>query len=288
MQINLFSSGQNTYAKEAQRILSRQFETTFDLDALLQCNCTDEHFVRTVNAAKEEMEYLQSLRAKKITCSSEIRYETISRTARGDKMHTLELLGIGNYAKQYTIFFDFKNELAFFLHMLSGCSTEQIKSIPDYYDLSRSLLTYNKERLEEFDLSCIFGLDPNLDEYLVTLLGRISTDLNCSLLKTDDVTAEFAYKFYIELMNEVAHVRDYTALEFCTLKKNELNTIYRSKGFADAICTADRPFTEPVEICNVGEHGITESLVIIPECYEKCQYAFKEEPDAFIRYGNFR
>lgn len=260
------------FSKQSQQVLTRVFKPIRGVDCLKEFNCANRHFRNTA----QEAEFLY--KNYEIICTT--RYEHLTKISAMDKMHTLELLGIGRYARTYTVLFDFKDELAFFLHLLSGCKMENIKSIKNYQQLSRSLLTYDQAALEQFNITTMMGLDSALDSFFVILLGNVSCNQKHSFCTMEDITNEFVYKFYITLMDCVSETRDYVAAYICN--RSDGRVVYRSKGYSDAVLSSDAVFTEPVSVFRKGSQG--ESMVIHPQCYGIYQYAFKEEPDEYARF----
>lgn len=260
------------FSKQSQQVLTRVFKPVRNVDCLKGFHCENRHFKNTA----QEAEFLY--KNYEIICTA--RYEHLTKITAMDKMHTLELLGVGRYAKPYTVLLDFKDELAYFLHLLSGCKVENIRAIENYQQLSRSLLTYDQAALERFNITALMGLDPALDSFFVILLGGVSCNRKHSIWTMEDVTNEFAYKFYITLMDCVSETRDYVAVCMCRCSNGQI--VYRSKGYSDAILSSDTAFTEPVNIFR--QSSGREIMTIHPQCYELYQYAFKEEPDEYTRF----
>ena len=260
------------FSKQSQQVLTRVFKPVRNVDCLRGLHYESRHFKNTV----QEADFLY--KNYEIICTT--RYEHLTRLAAMDKMHTLELLGVGRYAKPYTVQLDFKDELAYFLHLLSGCKVENIRTIENYKQLSRSLLTYDQAALERFNITALMGIDPALDSFFVVLLGDVSCNRKHAIWTMEDVTNEFVYKFYITLMDCVSETRDYVAVYMCSRSNGQM--VYRSKSYSDAILSSNDAFTEPVI---VSRRGIgQESMIIHPPCSELYQYAFKEEPDEYARF----
>lgn len=260
------------FSKQSQQVLTRVFKPVRNVDCLKRFHCENRHFKNTV----QEAEFLH--KNYEIICTT--RYEHLTRIAAMDKMHTLELLGVGRYAKQYTVQLDFRDELAYFLHLLSGCKVENITAIENYQQLSRSLLTYDQAALERFNITALMGLDPALDSFFVILLGDVSCNRKHPIWTMEDVTNEFVYKFYITLMDCVSETRDYVAVYMCSRSNGQI--VYRSKGYSDAVLSSNVAFTEPVSVSQKGSEQ--ETMVIRPQCYKLYQYAFKEAPDEYTRF----
>lgn len=94
-----------------------------------------------------------------------------------DSHYKLESLGLSSLSRDYTTVIDYSNALDFILANLSGCSIMNIRELPKYKEISRTLLTLDTS---SFDISLeeFLFVDSDLDNYLNNCL-TYSSETSC-------------------------------------------------------------------------------------------------------------
>lgn len=198
-------------------------------------------------------------------------YEDIGDDLIRDNLYDLEVLGVGEYAKQYQIVLSFEDCLDYFLHVVSGCNQEVVRSIPHYHEISMAMLGL-KEINSEYDVTfdSLFGIDKKLDEYFISVqksLCEQAQEVGEALID------RLAFEIVRPMLSEIHGIQNY--LISCISASRGLyedHAVCRSRDFATLVLTSDVPITEDL-ILNYGDCG---SFTLKPKCYEKYEYAVKE------------
>lgn len=198
-------------------------------------------------------------------------YTSIGNKASCDSLFEVEALGIGQYCMEYQVLIDMSDYLDYALHRLCGCSTEAIRKIPNYHEISYALLNFDFSNLpsEEFTFNSLLGADQRLDMYFRDLSESIYSG---SVLSIDEASIQVAYKFYDELLSRLCEVKDYVAIYLSKRIGDAHSGAYRSKNFSTSIVSSKYMAPECVEL--VQEHF--DTLVLPLKCYKRYEYAAKE------------
>lgn len=158
-----------------------------------------------------------------------------------DSHFSLELLGVGKNCEQYLILLDFSECLDYVLHLMSKCSTESVRRIPNYAAISRALLNNDFQNVNEVTYSVLMGIDPLLDKYLEDLYWEISDDCD-DLVKTDELLLRrFLVSFYSKLLEQAQVIKAYIMV---FLRQFDTTFRYRSKSFAASLGTSSKRYED--------------------------------------------
>jgi len=83
-----------------------------------------------------------------------------------DNLNEIEKLGVTEYSRAEVIIFSLERYLNYILHMLSNCDPLSVSSIPQYTELSRSILSMDLDVLTKLSTKLLYGIDDKLDCYL--------------------------------------------------------------------------------------------------------------------------
>ena len=165
--------------------------------------------------------------------------------AASDSLWELELLGICDYTRKYMIYIDFSNALDFVLEQAFDCNREEIRKMESYDTISKQLLTYDLA-----DATAKIGIlfdTVSMKSVYLSVMNTINKDLTLAQASRDEKLSAFVYKFYTNILQKLADIKDYVA---AYLTVNHNNVVYRSKTFSSVILTSDEKLDSTVELCS--------------------------------------
>lgn len=186
---------------------------------------------------------------------------------KSDSYAEIELLGIGEYSKSFTVTIDFSRALDFILSELTMCRQSSIRSMPDYDTVSEALLNYNFDKVGNINFNKFMGLDPYLDLFITSIIKQHSEELKT--LSIRETTYSVLTDFYGQVTQFLQDVQNYVARAI-SIEMPRTQSVYRSKTLSTIILSSNIPVTE--EILLKGEHGDT---VLSPQSYRMYEYAKK-------------
>lgn len=197
-------------------------------------------------------------------------YLDIGRSNNYDSLFELEAMGLSMYSKEYQVILDFSNHLDYILHRMTGCNPDNINRLPNYHDVSYALLNYDFSRINDLNISVLFGLDPKLDQKFEEIAKDVKEQ--CDDVG-DSLTQKIAYTFLTGVLDTIVPIRDYVAIyvkQRGAGTKGEIK--YRSKNFSSALLTSSSPFVEDILI----HQDPFMDLTLHPKCYKRYEYGVKE------------
>lgn len=240
MLIDLFSSTElmTVYERVGNQTLSRGYKT-------------DKAYLKDA---------IDKLRVSNITNKDEIikrlcnpRREVINNLGvYSDSLAELECLGIAVYCREYTIVIDLADQLDLVLFVLCGCNIDNIRSIPNYVNISREILKFNKDKLSFNDILEIINIDNNIRGFFEDILFRIT-----SKYYTKNVSKEFIYKksvieFLSEILKMSVKIQDYICADIIKW----YSAVYRSRSLAKSVLTCDIK----VDSISISYNGLTRGI----------------------------
>lgn len=244
MQIYTCDKSQLTFVKSyIARIYKRLFAYDCDLTPLKSftpSNNLEENIVDNM---------LQYLEVNKRS------YIDIFDTVRIDTHHELEKLGIGSNSNKYTIVISLEDSLDYILAYLTKCDIRAVRTIDNYKELSKSLLTtYYISKNFKLNTNALIGLDNNLDKYLYDLHR-----------KYEDNPQKIAIKFQRDILETA-----YMLLRIITgIFKCHSNSVIRSLGSCSAVLTNANPISYNIVLEN--REGL-EPYTLNIGCFERFEY----------------
>ena len=226
MQIDLFNS--SDLLREKKRLAG--YLTKRNLEIV---NDVSEYASFTSKDVFTE-EHVKSILAN---ISRERKYNTVfGKTV--DSHLEIEKIGVGNGCKRYTTVLTLEDSLDLILSRLSGCSYNKIfMRLQNYKLFSRAILNINYNLMSDLSFDNLLNLDDSLDNYLV----RLSADSKDN--------SEFLKRFYAEVIKNAGDLIEYLAIALKeTLKRKNIDIVYRSKGLCSYVFTSDIPINDILEL----------------------------------------
>lgn len=161
-----------------------------------------------------------------------------------DNLFTLELLGVEKNSKKYVILLDFSDCLDYIIHLLTNCSIDNIRNIPNYSIISRAFLNNDFTELGDTTWDVLMNKDPILDKYLENLYWELSDGCE-DAVKTDELLLrKFIFHFHSRLLEQVKVVKAYIMAYLRTIDSTFL---YKSNSYAASIGTSSN-YLEDTEL----------------------------------------
>lgn len=171
-----------------------------------------------------------------------------------DPWNELERLGLGTYARKYTCTLSMEDSLAFILSYLSGCDESVIKSMDNYFELSRGIMKMSPPYLGNFSVNKLLNVDHKLDVYL-----------NEVYLKSEQNTEDFALTLFCEIYDVVEKTLDYLT-SFITVEYGRQIAI-ASRGLSSVVVYSDIELPTEFELKYEDR-----SLILCNYNYRKFEY----------------
>lgn len=263
MQVDLFKSRRRTTDMRKfggyVRIRDFQLDPNTDFDVIRKLtNCSHKDVVD---------EYIEDVKRR---IAHGRQYEDIGYDLCADNLFDVEALGVGLYAKKYQIIISFEDCLDFFLHIVSDCDMEKIRSIPNYHEISANIMSLRPATpTSSARFNDLFDVDPKLDEYFISRQKYVKETFNTY---GDHFIDQLAFEIIRPLLMEVHGVQDYLISCFSAARSELGDAVCRSRNYSSLVITTDDPMLCDLTL-NYEPFG---SLTLAPKCYEKYEYATKE------------
>lgn len=263
MQIDLFKSRRRCQdmAKVGGYVRTRKFELDKDVNF--------DNIRRMTNCENKQVidSYIEDVKRR---IAQGRQYDDIGYDLGSDNLFDIEALGVGKYAKRYQIIISFEDKLDYFLHAVSGCNPEAVRSIPHYAEVSAALTSLKEQQYQEdVKFSLLYGIDDNLDRYFMTMeRGLRSKDKYFG----DKFVEILARDIEISILREIAGIQNYIISCFSASRSEFSDVVCRSRSYSSLVFTSGRPINEQLILSMDGR----ENLMVTPRCYERYEYAVKE------------
>lgn len=236
MLIDLFSNLDliNKNSKLIARLRARDFNTTEDLS-----------YYENMNSETPDEEYHVSKILKALELPKREYFEKFGEWI--DSHYEIFKLGIDIYAKPHTIIVSMEDSLDYLLHCKTGVDPLKIRSIENYYNVSRYFLKPNLFE-KEIKLNLLFGIAPELDTYLLDLFERCTEDD-----EEDTLVYSYVKTFLKELVSEATKIAEYIGIEIID-SLPEKTCSMRSQGLSGCVLSSALE-VEPTKIQIVGRSG---------------------------------
>lgn len=162
-----------------------------------------------------------------------------------DSHWELEILGLGEYTKEWIHVIDLSECLDLLFYILFDVDCEICRSDENYLDLSKSLLNFEFESLDCTFSSLLFGSD-TLTENCMSLYAELEDSADFYSLTVEERAARVVYAFYSKILSCASDVKSYIMAKL--RQSYDQSMVYRSKTFSMAISTSDREFTDELFI----------------------------------------
>lgn len=245
MQIDLFKDPDivSAYVRLGTQIFTRKLKFTRSLEELEKMPYTNKEFVDFKNKIWEQAEKVQNFNEEVDTLPNKRKGFTIG-DGSFDILAESELLGISQYGKGNTVVIDFSDKLDFVLAVLTGCNPDNIRQMPYYHEISKSLLNYELDNIANLGFDLLFNLDVNLDLWFTALIQKYNNNVTRESVIED--THKVLYDFYCQLMTQATTIENYTAAAFKEFSEGEC--VYRSKTFSKVILSSDTKIDEDITL----------------------------------------
>lgn len=178
-----------------------------------------------------------------------------------DSHGELEKTGLCRYMKRYTAILSLEDSLDYILHRITHIPTAVFRSIPNYYDFSRSLLKLNFEALEGMSFESLTSADARMGEYLSTMYIAASKEENAEF--------NFLNTFLTAISQELSKILEYTsAYYYLKKKKDDPSLVLRSKSLASFVMTSDQKEETQLVLKQSGFEDYTINI----KFFEKGEY----------------
>lgn len=167
-------------------------------------------------------------------------YTTVGE-ASCDSHWELEILGLGEYTKEWIHVVDLSECLDLLFYILFGVDCDVCRANENYLDLSRSLLNFEFESLNCTFSSLLFNSDI-LTENCMSLYAELENSADFYSLTVEERAARVVYAFYSKILTCASEVKSYIIAKL--RQSYDSSLVYRSKTFSMAIGTSDKEFTD--------------------------------------------
>jgi hypothetical protein len=186
---------------------------------------------------------------------------------RQDSHNEIEKLGVVEHFRHQVVYVSFETHLDYLLHCISGCSSEVVRRIPGYEELSWTLLTCDCDTLGKYSLKTIADIDEKLHDFVISCDFDDATNfgtkhISSSQMTSDDLLSDDSevgedntredmvlLRFFNVLFGECSRIRDYIGIYLSKIPnlggkdphvKNSQGTflVPRSFGFSNIVFTA--------------------------------------------------
>lgn len=233
MLINLFED-QTIFARASQPLgymLDRDCVVVDDLKEYEEISSDDPYVKQHIEGVRNSLKHSD-------------RYYIPVLGDRVDSHSEVEKLGVCAYQKVYTVIVSMEDSLSYILHRLSGASTANIRSIPNYINISRGILNMNYEAMKTMNFDVLFECDPLLGKYLNELY----------FMKTEEgrsQTDSFTERFVTEVLGTLKNILQYVVFSYhFSFKTGEM--ILRSKSLSSFVFTSKEKREDVLELVQEG------------------------------------
>lgn len=234
MQIDLFKDRavMAEAAKKSGRLEARGFQLCHDLEGL----------DKVIGCGEAQSYYKQKMKE----LSRKPRMYSHVGGVGCDNLFELELLGVGKYAKEYTVVLDFSERLDYVLHCMYGCPTRDVRRMPGYLEVSKALLNYRIDDMPEINFSALFSLSDKIVEDFNKSAENFS---DCYSI--EEQMSLTVFEFYQKLLFTVGNMKDYV-MSVYTTRQPKNTFVYRSKSYAAAVATSSIQIEDVIVLKNEG------------------------------------
>lgn len=245
------------FRKDRTQIESRKFQLEYPVEAVRDyLACTNrlavDDFIRSCNMAASQGRF----------------YTRVASVGTVDSVYVLEAMGLGRYSYEYQVIFDFSDKLDYYLHKITGCSSEAVRELPNYNEVSYAVLNNDYSRIPNTSFDALIKLDRYIGNYFISLMVKAQER---GLLGDAACTKDVTYQFYTQLLSTMSDDRDYLITSLRS-KFRGRNFVYRSKNLSSAVVSAEFPFEEEITL----KQESYEDCIIQPHCYKRYEYAERE------------
>jgi hypothetical protein len=177
----------------------------------------------------------------------------------------IEKLGVCKYAKPYTTIVSLEDSLDYILHRLCKAEVSNIRSIPNYFEVSRAILKLNYKGMEGLNFNWLMNADGNLARFLVEMHENTNDD-------SDNRAGDFVHEFINRLIQEVSHVTEYISFYYNTLLERD-SSVIRSKSFCSFVISTDKKLDDVLYLRSAG----FEDYAIRVRSFERKEYLHSSE-----------
>jgi hypothetical protein len=202
-------------SKDRGYVYRRDCKLKFPVNDILQLEPKDSDFKLIQSQIKKALE-IQEPRLLAGLVSRE--YNDLLGSMN-DSHIEVEKLGICESQGPFTVVLSLEDSLDYILHLLTGTSTEKIRTLPDYRELSRAIMKINPEALGELTFNLFSQVDPALSSYLQDLV-RESED-----------TESFVERFFTKIFTQADRILEYICgYLYINLQATGRKVVIRSKS----------------------------------------------------------
>lgn len=231
LQLDLFSN--NNVEKKANRlrgqILTRKFEFA---PQYMNFNGLREKLPLTPAG----IQYYQDL----INIYNQGKQVTTIGYCSNDSYFPLEELGIAKYGKSYVTILDMSDNLDFVLAVRFGSDPKAVRSLPDYYTISRSILNADFEKAKAIPLTKLLAVCPEVAEWIVSHSEALAIDG----LTEEAIVNQTISDLYVNILNTSAKIKFYVI----TAIGDAYTTVIRSSSFGAALSASSFKLNDEITV----------------------------------------
>lgn len=186
----------------------------------------------------KELKLFKKYANKNNVVKDTVRFETLANYVSSDRFWKIELTGLTDAAKEYSIAIDLSDNLAEILFMLCGSNPQAVRRIPDYHDLSKAIMGNDFEKASRCNFGAFYDIDLKLNAYLASTLYK-SGEYFPDSKRVDKIANHFFFTIITDILCKSEEVRTYIA---ATIKDNIGSDYFviRSFTFDSIICTSSK------------------------------------------------
>lgn len=197
-----------------------------------------------------------------------------------DNVWELEMLGFGEYSKEWMVSIDLSNALDFILELEFGCERGECRRIVNYEEISRRLLNFDFEGSAD-RFGVLFFESEIMSKAFAEILDTICQDINYMNCSQDEKMAQLVFVFYSRILNMASRIKDYVAT--LLQSSNRGLVVYRSKSFSKSILTSDIEYNEDL-ILRLPGHSSYSCRICSFKRYEWAREVMANEISRDVEY----
>ena len=165
-----------------------------------------------------------------------------------DNLWELEMLGLGEFSKKYTVCIDFSQALDYAMEIAFNCAREECRKIQNYTSVSRMMMNFDFTGASE-KFGVLFDGSEELSRIYVKILAEINNDVTYANSTQDEKMSYIVFRFYSSILQTISNIKNYVATALQAENRGKI--VYRSKTFSTVIMTSDFPIDEKLILsCN--------------------------------------
>lgn len=173
------------------------------------------------------------------TVKHDKKFVSIAGFVSSDRFWKIELTGIPEFSKDYSIMIDLSDNLAEILSLLCGCDPTAVRRIPNYHDISNAIMNNNFDAAGSSNFGVFYDVDLNLNAYLAKTLYKSGEQFS-ELQDIERIVNHFIFTIMMDVLCKAEQVKTYIAAAIKNYLEQDTKDLFiiKSFTFSSVICTS--------------------------------------------------